>query len=130
MKIERLIDPEPGVLYPRLTEATGHCPPEEVGGPWGYAEFLEAIDDPNHERYAEFREWIGDDFDPNVVDAEALANEVARSHNAGRAKRRPNAHAECNPRCSLEGYEKSAALPRETFSPASPWRRWSSDCPR
>jgi hypothetical protein len=38
IKVERLIDPEPGVTYPRLTEATGRCPPEDVGGPWGYAD--------------------------------------------------------------------------------------------
>jgi hypothetical protein len=42
IKVERLIDPEPGVLYPRLIEATGRCPPEDVGGPWGYAELLDA----------------------------------------------------------------------------------------
>ena len=33
IKIERLDDPKPGVLYPRLTEAKGRCPPEDVGGP-------------------------------------------------------------------------------------------------
>ena len=37
IKIERLIDPEPGILYPRLIEAKGRCPPEDIGGPWGYA---------------------------------------------------------------------------------------------
>src|SRR5271165_5723424 len=76
IKVERLIDPEPGVLYPRLIEATGRCPPEDVGGPWGYAEFLEAIGNPKHERHAEFKEWLADDFDPNLVDAGWLAEEV------------------------------------------------------
>jgi len=52
IKIERLLDPEPGVLYPRLIEVSGRCPPENVGGPWGYAEFLDAIKDPEHERHA------------------------------------------------------------------------------
>ena len=46
IKIERLSDPEPGVLYPRLIDVTGRCPPEDIGGPWGYAEFLKAIHDP------------------------------------------------------------------------------------
>ena len=77
IKIERLIEPEPGVVYPRLIEATGCCPPEDVGGPWGYAEFLEAINDPKHERHAELTEWIGDEFDPKVVDADRLAEDVA-----------------------------------------------------
>ena len=76
IKIERLFDPEPNALYPRLIEASGRCPPEDVGGSWGYAEFLEAIGNPKHERHAEYAEWIPDDFDPNVV-PEWLASEVA-----------------------------------------------------
>jgi hypothetical protein len=76
IKVERLFDPEPGLIYPRLIEATGRCPPEDVGGPWGYPEFLDAIRDPKHQRHAEFSEWIGDDFDPNIVDIDGLANEV------------------------------------------------------
>lgn len=35
IKVERLIDPEPDVLYPRLIEVSGRCPPEDCGGPWG-----------------------------------------------------------------------------------------------
>lgn len=76
VKVERLIDPEPGALYPRLIEASGRCPPEDIGGPWGYAEFLEAIGNPKHERHDEFKEWFADDFDPNLVDAGWLAEEV------------------------------------------------------
>lgn len=76
VKVERLIDPEPGALYPRLIEASGRCPPEDIGGPWGYAEFLEAIGNPKHERHDEFKEWLADDFDPNLVDAGWLAEEV------------------------------------------------------
>lgn len=77
IKIERLIDPQPGVLYPRLIEAKGHCPPEDVGGPWGYGEFLEAIADPGHERHRELKEWFADDFNPDVVDVQQLAEAVA-----------------------------------------------------
>jgi hypothetical protein len=77
IKVERLLDPEPGILYPRLIEVAGRCPPEDVGGPWGYAEFLDALNDPKHERHAEFKEWIADDFDPNLVDAQWLTEELA-----------------------------------------------------
>jgi hypothetical protein len=76
IKVERLIDAEPGLIYPRLIDATGRCPPEDVGGPWGYPEFLDAIHDPKHERHAELSEWIGDNFDPNFVDIDGLTNEV------------------------------------------------------
>jgi Plasmid pRiA4b ORF-3-like protein len=77
IKVERLIDPEPGILYPRLIEAKGRCPPEDVGGPCGYGEFLEAIADPKHERHRELKEWFADDFSPYVVDVDWLAEDVA-----------------------------------------------------
>jgi hypothetical protein len=77
IKIERLIDPEASTLYPRLIEAKGRCPPEDIGGPWGYAEFLEAIADPKHERHRELKEWFADDFNPHVVDLDWLAEDVA-----------------------------------------------------
>ena len=65
------------MLYPRLIEVSGRCPPEDCGGPWGYAELLEAIKDPKHERHAELTEWIGYDFDPDADDAEGLSAEVS-----------------------------------------------------
>jgi hypothetical protein len=77
IKLEKLTDPERGALYPRLIAASGCCPPEDCGGPWGYAEFLDAIRDPAHQRHAELKEWIGCDFDPNHVDCEALTAQVA-----------------------------------------------------
>jgi hypothetical protein len=76
IKLERLIDPEPATRYPRLIEAKGRCPPEDIGGPWGYAEFLEAIADPKHERHREFKEWFADDFNPHVVDVDWLTEDV------------------------------------------------------
>jgi hypothetical protein len=65
------------VLYPRLIEVRGRCPPEDCGGRFGYAELLDAITDPKHERHAELTEWIDGDFDPEANDAEALIAEVA-----------------------------------------------------
>ena len=92
IKVERLIDPEPGALYPRLIEASGRCPPEDIGGSWGYAECLEAIGNPKHERHAEFKEWLAEDFDPNFVDASWLAekvNALAKRWSRKPAVRRP-----------------------------------------
>lgn len=45
MKIERTF-PVVGLAEPMLLEATGRCPPEDIGGPWGYQEFREALADP------------------------------------------------------------------------------------
>jgi hypothetical protein len=77
IKIERLIDPVPGIVYPRLIEASGRCPPEDVGGPPGYEEFLAAIMDADHERHAEMIEWTGfNSYAPTYVDIEAIDIEL------------------------------------------------------
>jgi hypothetical protein len=54
--------------YPLCLEGERACPPEDVGGVWGYVEYLEALADPNHERHEEFFEWRGL-FDPEEFDA-------------------------------------------------------------
>ena len=48
-RIERVNEAAQDVAYSRLLKATGACPPEDVGGAWGYEEFLEALADPDHE---------------------------------------------------------------------------------
>ena len=49
------------------------CPPEDVGGPHGYAEFLQALADPADEEHDSVLEWAGGSFDPTEFDV-ALAN--------------------------------------------------------
>ena len=44
------------------------CPPEDVGGPFIYPEFLNALADPKHEDHDHYTEWVGDDFDPEAFD--------------------------------------------------------------
>ncbi len=77
VRIDRITDAVPGIAYPRLVEASGRCPPEDVGGPWGYRDFLEAIADPDHEQHAESATWVGEDFDLAALDVERLANDLA-----------------------------------------------------
>ncbi|HZP14742.1 MAG TPA: plasmid pRiA4b ORF-3 family protein, partial [Nocardioides sp.] len=43
------------------------CPPEDCGGPHGYATMLEALADPSHEDHKEFVEWIHE-FEPTAFD--------------------------------------------------------------
>ncbi len=53
-----------GTKYPRCIDGERTCPPEDCGGPGGYAELLETIADPNNEEYASTMEWLGGRFDP------------------------------------------------------------------
>jgi hypothetical protein len=73
IKIERVAPAVAGRDSFSLIDATGACPPEDIGGPWGYEEFIEALADPDHERHEEFTDWWdGDPFDPNAVDKPAI----------------------------------------------------------
>ncbi|MCB0065506.1 MAG: plasmid pRiA4b ORF-3 family protein, partial [Caldilineaceae bacterium] len=68
---------EKGQRYPICVEGERACPPEDVGGVWGYAEFLEAIADPKHEQHDDFVEWAGD-FDPEEFDAAKTTKAMRR----------------------------------------------------
>ncbi len=56
-----------------VTEATclegeRACPPEDVGSPSGYMEYLEALKDPSHPDHQQMVEWRGPSFDPERFD--------------------------------------------------------------
>jgi hypothetical protein len=76
--VEKVLPPEQGVHYPRCIKGKRACPPEDIGGVWGYGYFLEAIKDPNHPEHADMREWVGDDFDPEVFDLEEVNEALQR----------------------------------------------------
>lgn len=68
---------EAGQRYPLCLEGEKNCPLENVGGVWGYAEFLEALADPSHEEHEEFLEWAGN-FDPEDFDAVKMTREMRK----------------------------------------------------
>lgn len=68
--VEKILPPDPELKHPVCLKGKGACPPEDVGGVWGYAEFLEAICDPKHEEHDSWLEWVGDEFDPDAFDLE------------------------------------------------------------
>lgn len=53
-----------GERFPRCTGGERKCPPEDVGGPHGYSEFLEALSDRRHSEHQTYRQWIGGSWDP------------------------------------------------------------------
>ena len=55
-----------GTTYPRCVGGQRSCPPEDCGGPGGYAELLKTIADPSHEEYVSTMEWLGGRFDPDA----------------------------------------------------------------
>jgi len=69
---------EQGKRYPVCIEGARACPPEDVGGVWGYQGFLEAIADPEHEEHNQFLNWVGGAFDPEVFDPVMATREMWR----------------------------------------------------
>lgn len=57
--------PQASVAYPQCLEGQRACPPEDVGGIGGYAEYLEAMADPSHSRHQEMLDWNGP-FNPTA----------------------------------------------------------------
>ncbi|HUR73605.1 MAG TPA: plasmid pRiA4b ORF-3 family protein [Sporichthya sp.] len=72
--VEKVLAPEPGAQYPWCLTGRQACPPEDVGGPSGYADLLAVLADSTHPEHAEAREWAGQlqaTFDLNATN-EAL----------------------------------------------------------
>jgi DNA-binding transcriptional regulator YdaS (Cro superfamily) len=66
--LEKVTESEPGIRYPRCIDGERACPPEDVGGVYGFADYVEAITNPSHSEHDEFLEWSGP-FDPTEFDA-------------------------------------------------------------
>jgi Plasmid pRiA4b ORF-3-like protein len=85
--IEELLETDPNIRYPILVAAKGACPPEDCGGPWGYASLRAILADPHHDEHQEMLEWLGlnaaSEFDPAAVSTEDISYELAFS-GAGR----------------------------------------------
>ena len=78
--LEKTLEPEPQVKYPRCIEGERACPPEDCGGVWGYAEFLEAIADPAHEDHDETLRWVGGKFDPEKFSVDEVNRKLGEDH--------------------------------------------------
>jgi hypothetical protein len=61
----------PGEERPGVVAGEGSCPPEDVGGPHGYADFRQVMADPDHPEHDHLRTWAGawnDGFDLDAAD--------------------------------------------------------------
>ena len=56
---------DPSASYPRCVAGSRKGPPEDCGGPDGFARFLEAIADPTHPEHDEMVQWSGGTYDPD-----------------------------------------------------------------
>ena len=66
--VEKILAIDPKAKYPYCLKGKRACPPDDVGGVSGFAEFLEAIKDPQHEEHETYVEWWGGQYDPEALD--------------------------------------------------------------
>jgi hypothetical protein len=78
LRLERVVGEE-GIKYPRCIGAMRSGPPEDVGGPSGYGDFLDAWLDPDHEEHKAMRRWAGRKFDPEIPDLDAINKAIAKA---------------------------------------------------
>jgi hypothetical protein len=69
--LEDRVHPDPEAEYPLCTDGARACPPEDCGGPGGYAELLQVLRKPEDPQYAESSRWVGDHFHPECFDLKA-----------------------------------------------------------
>ena len=65
-------------MYPECTGGEGACPPEDCGGPGGFADLKELLAGPPSPEREEMRAWAGEGYDPAHFDL-AAANAAAGS---------------------------------------------------
>jgi hypothetical protein len=75
LTLEKILPFTTGMSLPSCLKGRRGCPPEDVGGPWGYSDFLEKWIDDNNPEHEEIREWVGDHFYPEEF-SEVDVNEV------------------------------------------------------
>lgn len=72
IRVEHLIEGDMSTRVPACLNGKRACPPEDCGGPPGYQALLEALNDPQHPEHAAMQSWLGDDFNPEAFDAQAV----------------------------------------------------------
>ena len=72
IKLEKIVQEENGPL-PRCIKGKNACPPEDVGGLWGYYAMLDSLADPDDPEHEHWKGWVeGDSFDPTRFDLDEV----------------------------------------------------------
>jgi hypothetical protein len=77
LTLQRVLPDDPEMHHPVCLDGANACPPEDCGGSWGYADYLEALRDPDHEQHEECLHWRGP-FDPTNFDLMAVNRKLRR----------------------------------------------------
>ncbi len=76
--LQKVLPADAGTRYPVCIEGKFAAPPEDSGGPPGYCELLESLDDPAHAGHEDARSWLGEDYDPEFFNLEEINARLRR----------------------------------------------------
>lgn len=78
--LEKITDEK--LLRAECMAGSGACPPEDCGGPWGYANLKEILANNKHPEHNEMKEWSGlgpkEKWDAEAFDLEKTKKSVSR----------------------------------------------------
>ncbi len=80
--LEKIITNANDTYTPVCIAGKKNCPPEDCGGVWGYANMLEILDNPKHEEYESYVEWLGGEFNPDQFDKDKV-NQLLKEKDFG-----------------------------------------------
>jgi hypothetical protein len=67
-----------GLKFAVCIDGQHACPPDDIGGPGGYRNFLAVVADPAHKEHQSYVEWYGSEFDPFEFDLGVINAELQR----------------------------------------------------
>lgn len=70
--LEKILPYDHRVQLPICVKVKGACPPEDIGGLWGYYAVLEALHDPRHADHEEYADMFGPELDPDAIDIDEV----------------------------------------------------------
>ncbi|NTZ86212.1 hypothetical protein FCJ61_25210 [Burkholderia metallica] len=80
IEIEAEISPAMRTAYPRCTAGRNACPPEDCGGPSGYAHLLRTLAGRMTGEKRELLDWLGGRFDPHAFRVADVNQRLANRH--------------------------------------------------
>jgi len=82
--VGKILPYEKHINDPICVKGARACPPDDCGGPNGYMDFLEAIQNPKHREHKTLLEWAGGSFNPEEFDVKEVSEALK-----GISKRKP-----------------------------------------
>jgi hypothetical protein len=74
--LEEILEDDRKIKYAYCLDGKNNCPPEDCGGPWGFADMMDKLKSADSEEKEELLEWLGDDYDPSFFDLKKINEEL------------------------------------------------------